>query len=149
MNWTRSLPDYRHRFDRVELRRHMRNCVRGLLASVARKNSWPNRPAAPLDCISSEDRGESPTTSGTTGLADKLGEGDCILIVYDTEFIKVGWYRHMALAVLEHAFLAVTAHQPWEKAADRWDGQRHRLTVAELRRLLAVHRAKPPHLSGP
>jgi len=29
-----------HRFGRVELRRRMRDYVRGLLAPVARKNSW-------------------------------------------------------------------------------------------------------------
>ncbi|MFJ9847859.1 hypothetical protein [Streptomyces sp. NPDC101150] len=29
-----------HRFRRVELRRRMRDYVRGLLAPVARKNSW-------------------------------------------------------------------------------------------------------------
>ncbi|MFJ6632608.1 IS701 family transposase [Streptomyces sp. NPDC091376] len=30
-----------------------------------------------------------------------------------------GWYRHITLAMLAHAFLAATAHQPWEKGAEQ------------------------------
>jgi hypothetical protein len=31
----------------------------------------------------------------------------------------VGWYRHITLAMLAHAFLAAMAHQPREKGAER------------------------------
>ncbi|MFD8690774.1 IS701 family transposase, partial [Streptomyces sp. NPDC059651] len=30
-----------------------------------------------------------------------------------------GWYRHITLAMLAHAFLAATAHQAGEKGAER------------------------------
>jgi SRSO17 transposase len=87
-----------HRFGRVELRRRMRDYVRGLLAPVARKNSWQL----------AEQAGHS-TPDGLQHLlagakwqpddirddlqqyvADKLGEGDGVLIIDDTGFIKKG-----------------------------------------------------------
>ncbi|MGW0779142.1 IS701 family transposase [Streptomyces sp. NPDC002835] len=87
-----------HRFGRVELRRRMRDYVRGLLAPVARKNSWQL----------AEQAGH-PTPDGLQHLlagakwepddirddlqeyvADKLGENDGVLIIDDTGFIKKG-----------------------------------------------------------
>nr|WP_107439858.1 IS701 family transposase [Streptomyces sp. NRRL F-5065] len=87
-----------HRFGRVELRRRMRDYVRGLLAPVARKNSWQL----------AEQAGH-PTPDGLQHLlagskwepddirddlqeyvADKLGEADGVLIIDDTGFIKKG-----------------------------------------------------------
>ncbi|MGP3947112.1 IS701 family transposase [Streptomyces sp. 6N106] len=87
-----------HRFGRVELRRRMRDYVRGLLAPVARKNSWQL----------AEQAGH-PTPDGLQHLlagskwepddirddlqkyvAGKLGEAGGVLIVDDTGFIKKG-----------------------------------------------------------
>ncbi|MEU0395685.1 IS701 family transposase [Streptomyces sp. NPDC006208] len=87
-----------HRFGRVELRRRMRDYVRGLLAPVARKNSWQL----------AEQAGH-PTPDGLQHLpagskwepddirddlqeyvADKLGEAGGVLIIDDTGFIKKG-----------------------------------------------------------
>ncbi|MFK0288849.1 IS701 family transposase [Streptomyces sp. NPDC090499] len=87
-----------HRFGRVELRRRMRDYVRGLLAPVARKNSWQL----------AEQAGH-PTPDGLQHLlagskwepdhirddlqeyvADKLGEDSGVLIIDDTGFIKKG-----------------------------------------------------------
>uniref|UniRef100_UPI000B01428E IS701 family transposase n=1 Tax=Streptomyces hirsutus TaxID=35620 RepID=UPI000B01428E len=87
-----------HRFGRVELRRRVRDYVRGLLAPVARKNSWQL----------AEQAGH-PTPDGLQHLlagskwepddirddlqkyvADKLGEADGVLIIDDTGFIKKG-----------------------------------------------------------
>ncbi|MFD9593720.1 transposase [Kitasatospora sp. NPDC059973] len=87
-----------HRFGRVELRRRMRDYVRGLLAPVARKNSWQL----------AEQAGHT-TPDGLQHLlagakwnpddirddlqeyvADKLGESDGVLIIDDTGFIKKG-----------------------------------------------------------
>jgi SRSO17 transposase len=87
-----------HRFGRVELRRRMRDYVRGLLAPVARKNSWQL----------AEQAGH-PTPDGLQHLlagakwepdnirddlqeyvAAKLGEDAGVLIVDDTGFIKKG-----------------------------------------------------------
>ncbi|WP_436969504.1 IS701 family transposase [Actinacidiphila glaucinigra] len=87
-----------HRFGRVELRRRMRDYVRGLLAPVARKNSWQL----------AEQAGHT-TPDGLQHLlagakwnpddirddlqefvADKLGDNDGVLIIDDTGFIKKG-----------------------------------------------------------
>lgn len=87
-----------HRFGRVELRRRMRDYVRGLLAPVARKNSWQL----------AEEAGHA-TPDGLQHLlagakwnpddirddlqeyvADKLGKNDGVLIIDDTGFIKKG-----------------------------------------------------------
>jgi SRSO17 transposase len=87
-----------HRFGRVELRRRMRDYVRGLLAPVARKNSWQL----------AEQAGHA-TPDGLQHLlagakwnpdeirddlqeyvADNLGENDGVLIIDDTGFIKKG-----------------------------------------------------------
>ncbi|MFC4034605.1 IS701 family transposase [Streptomyces polygonati] len=87
-----------HRFGRVELRRRMRDYVRGLLAPVARKNSWQL----------AEQAGHS-TPDGLQHLlagakwqpddirddlqkyvADTLGEDSGVLIIDDTGFIKKG-----------------------------------------------------------
>ncbi|GGS89357.1 hypothetical protein GCM10010222_33630 [Streptomyces tanashiensis] len=87
-----------HRFRRVELRRRMRDYIRGLLAPVARKNSWQL----------AEQAGH-PTPDGLQHLlagakwepddirddlqqyvADKLGEDGGVLIIDDIGFIKKG-----------------------------------------------------------
>jgi SRSO17 transposase len=87
-----------HRFGRVELRRRMRDYVRGLLAPVDRKISWQL----------AEQAGHS-TPDGLQHLlagakwqpddirddlqqyvADKLGKDDGVLIIDDTGFIKKG-----------------------------------------------------------
>ncbi|WP_167538286.1 IS701 family transposase [Streptomyces albofaciens] len=87
-----------HRFGRVELRRRMRDYVRGLLAPVARKNSWQL----------AEQAGHA-TPDGLQHLlagakwqpddirddlqqyvADQLGEDEGVLIVDDTGFLKKG-----------------------------------------------------------
>lgn len=61
----------------------------------------------------------------------------------------VGWYRHITLAMLAHAFLAVMAGQEREKGgADRDTPGLVDLTPAEIRRLLAVGpRHHPPDRS--
>ncbi|MEO3753561.1 IS701 family transposase [Streptomyces sp. B6B3] len=88
--------DIGHRFGRVELRRRMRDYVRGLLAPVARKNSWQL----------AEQAGHS-TPNGLQHLlagakwepddirddlqrhvGDKLGEDGGVLIIDDTGFLK-------------------------------------------------------------
>ena len=88
-----------HRFGRVELRRRMRDYVPGLLAPVARKNSWQL----------AEQAGHA-TPDGLQHLlagakwepddirdelyeyvaADKLGEDGGVLIIDDTGFVKKG-----------------------------------------------------------
>jgi SRSO17 transposase len=87
-----------HRFSRVELRRRMRDYVRGLLAPVARKNSWQLA-----------ERAGHSTPDGLQHLlagakwqpddirddlqkyvADTLGEDGGVLIIDDTGFIKKG-----------------------------------------------------------
>jgi SRSO17 transposase len=87
-----------HRFGRVELRRRMRDYVRGLLAPVARKNSWQLA-----------ERAGHSTPDGLQHLlagakwqpddirddlqkyvADTLGEDGGVLIIDDTGFIKKG-----------------------------------------------------------
>jgi SRSO17 transposase len=87
-----------HRFSRVELRRRMRDYVRGLLAPVGRKNSWQLA-----------ERAGHSTPDGLQHLlagakwqpddirddlqkyvADTLGEDGGVLIIDDTGFIKKG-----------------------------------------------------------
>jgi SRSO17 transposase len=87
-----------HRFGRVELRRRMRDYVRGLLAPVARKNSWQLAEQAGH----STPDGLQHLLAGSKWQADdirddlqeyvagKLGEGDGVLIIDDTGFIKKG-----------------------------------------------------------
>lgn len=60
-----------HRFGRVELRRRVRDYVRGLLAPMARKNSWQlaeqaGYPRPKASSTSSPGRSDSPMTSATT-----------------------------------------------------------------------------------
>ncbi|MEU9794673.1 IS701 family transposase [Streptomyces sparsogenes] len=83
-----------HRFGRVELRRRMRDYVRGLLAPVARKNS---RQLAEQAGHATPD-GLQHLLAGAKWnpddlqeyVADKLGENDGVLIIDHTGFIKKG-----------------------------------------------------------
>lgn len=87
-----------HRFGRVELRRRMRDYVRGLLVPVARKNSWQlaeqagHRTPDGLQHLlagakSDPDDIRDDLQEYATG---KLGANDGILIIDDTGFIKKG-----------------------------------------------------------
>jgi len=92
------------RFGRADLRRRMRDYVRGLLAPVERKNgprrgqppgSWPNGPATatrPACSTCSTAPGRTPTRSGTT-CATMSPDGSApggVLIIDDTGFVKKG-----------------------------------------------------------
>ncbi|MEW1721594.1 IS701 family transposase [Streptomyces sp. NPDC093109] len=87
-----------HRFGRVELRRRMRDYVRGLLAPVARKNSWQLAEQAGhstpdgLQHLLAGAKWESEDIRDDLQqyVADKLGEDDGVLIIDDTGFIKKG-----------------------------------------------------------
>ncbi|MFI6699952.1 IS701 family transposase [Streptomyces sp. NPDC050509] len=87
-----------HRFSRVELRRRMRDYVRGLLAPVARKNSWQLAEQAGhstpdgLQHLLAGAKWESDDIRDDLQqyVADKLGEDDGVLIIDDTGFIKKG-----------------------------------------------------------
>ncbi|SBU96819.1 hypothetical protein YW3DRAFT_05875 [Streptomyces sp. MnatMP-M77] len=48
----------------------------------------------------------------------QAAKNECGLDQYEVRRY-VGWYRHITLAMLAHAFLAVTAHQSREKGAER------------------------------
>ncbi|MER7468301.1 IS701 family transposase [Streptomyces sp. NPDC097981] len=87
-----------HRFGRVELRRRMRDYVRGLLAPVARKNSWQLAEQAGhstpdgLQHLLAGSKWEPDDIRDDLQeyVADKLGEVDGVLIIDDTGFIKKG-----------------------------------------------------------
>ncbi|WP_420710855.1 IS701 family transposase [Streptomyces sp. NRRL S-118] len=87
-----------HRFGRVELRRRMRDYVRGLLAPVARKNSWQLAEQAGhstpdgLQHLLAGAKWESDEVRDDVQkyVADKLGEDGGVLIIDDTGFIKKG-----------------------------------------------------------
>jgi SRSO17 transposase len=87
-----------HRFGRVELRRRMRDYVRGLLAPVARKNSWQlaeqagHRTPDGLQHLLAGAKWEPDDIRDELQeyVADKLGENDGVLIIDDTGFIKKG-----------------------------------------------------------
>ncbi|MEU5600025.1 IS701 family transposase [Streptomyces sp. NPDC020298] len=87
-----------HRFGRVELRRRMRDYVCGLLAPVARKNSWQLAEQAGhstpdgLQHLLAGSKWEPDDIRDDLQeyVADKLGEGDGVLIIDDTGFIKKG-----------------------------------------------------------
>ncbi|MET9729078.1 IS701 family transposase [Streptomyces zaomyceticus] len=87
-----------HRFGRVELRRRMRDYVRGLLAPVARKNSWqlaeqaghPTPDGLQHLLASSKWDPDDIRDDLQEYVADKLGENDGVLIIDDTGFIKKG-----------------------------------------------------------
>ncbi|WP_412775252.1 IS701 family transposase [Streptomyces violaceus] len=100
--WDRDLDDLftniGHRFGRVEPRRRMRDYVRGLLAPVARKNSWqlaenaghstPNG----LQHLLSRARWDPDAIRDDLQVfvAERLGRPDGVLIVDDTGFLKKG-----------------------------------------------------------
>ncbi|KOV70047.1 transposase [Streptomyces sp. AS58] len=48
----------------------------------------------------------------------QAAKNECGLDQYEVRRY-VGWYRHITLAMLAHAFLAATAHQSWEKGAEQ------------------------------
>jgi SRSO17 transposase len=48
----------------------------------------------------------------------QAAKNECNLDQYEVRRY-VGWYRHITLAMLAHAFLAATAHQPLEKGAEQ------------------------------
>ncbi|MEU4733433.1 IS701 family transposase [Streptomyces sp. NPDC023588] len=87
-----------HRFGRVELRRRMRDYVRGLLAPVARKNSWQlaeQAGHATPDGLQHLLAGAKWNPDDIRDdlqeyVADKLGESGGVLIIDDTGFIKKG-----------------------------------------------------------
>ncbi|WP_406408175.1 transposase [Streptomyces sp. NBC_01643] len=90
-----------HRFGRVELRRRMRDCVRGPLAPVARKNTWqlaeqaghsiPDGLQHLLACAKWQP--DDIRDDLHEYAANKLGEDGGVLIVDDTGFIKKGTPR--------------------------------------------------------
>ncbi|MEW2060400.1 IS701 family transposase [Streptomyces sp. NPDC007002] len=87
-----------HRFGRVELRRRMRDYIRGLLAPVARKNSWQlaeqagHRTPNGLQHLLAQAKWQPDDIRDDLQeyVAHELGEADGVLIVDDTGFIKKG-----------------------------------------------------------
>ncbi|MET7849005.1 IS701 family transposase [Streptomyces avermitilis] len=87
-----------HRFGRVELRRRMRDYVRGLLAPVDRKNSWqlaeqaghPTPDGLQHLLAGSKWEPDDVRDDLQEYVADKLGGPDGVLIIDDTGFIKKG-----------------------------------------------------------
>ncbi|MGW2762046.1 IS701 family transposase [Streptomyces albidoflavus] len=87
-----------HRFGQVELRRRMRDYVRGLLAPVARKNSWQLAEQAGhstpdgLQHLLAGSKWEPDDIRDDLQeyVAAKLGDADGVLIIDDTGFIKKG-----------------------------------------------------------
>ncbi|MEU1517675.1 IS701 family transposase [Streptomyces sp. NPDC005811] len=87
-----------HRFGRVKLRRRIRDYVRGLLAPVARKNSWQlaeqagHRTPDGLQHLLAGSKWEPDDIRDDLQhyVAGKLGEADGVLIIDDTGFIKKG-----------------------------------------------------------
>ncbi|WP_329538561.1 transposase (plasmid) [Streptomyces sp. NBC_01450] len=87
-----------HRFGRVEPRRRMRDYVRGLLAPVARKNSWQLAEHAGhltpdgLQHLLSRARWNPDDIRDDlqTYVAEQLGRPDGVLVVDDTGFLKKG-----------------------------------------------------------
>jgi SRSO17 transposase len=78
----------------------------------------------------------------------QAAKNECSLGQYEVRRYT-GWYRHITLVMLAHAFLAATARQPGEKGGGTGGtAGAIGLTVAEVRRLMAVCRARPPPLSG-
>ncbi|AEM80227.1 transposase [Streptomyces violaceusniger Tu 4113] len=100
--WDRELDDLfvaiGHRFGRVELRRRMRDYVRGLLAPVARKNSWQLAEQAGhatpngLQHLLAGAKWEPDDIRDDLQeyLATHLGENGGVLIIDDTGFLKKG-----------------------------------------------------------
>ncbi|WP_409056069.1 IS701 family transposase [Streptomyces sp. SYP-A7185] len=100
--WGRELDDLLitvgRRFGRVELRRRMRDYVRGLLAPVARKNSWQLAEQAGhatpdgLQHLLAGAKWQPDDVRDDLQqyVADQLGEDDGVLVIDDTGFIKKG-----------------------------------------------------------
>jgi hypothetical protein len=78
----------------------------------------------------------------------QAAKNECGLDQYEVRRY-VGWYRHITLTMLAHAFLAVTAYQAREKGAGqvRQPGSSSS-QWRKIRRLLAACRRRPPHLRG-
>jgi SRSO17 transposase len=87
-----------HRFGRVELRRRIRDYVRGLLSAVARKNSWQlaeqagHRTPDGLQHLLAGAKWQPDDIRDDLQeyVADQLGEDGGVLIIDDTGFIKKG-----------------------------------------------------------
>ncbi len=87
-----------HRFRRVEARRRMRDYVRGLLAPVARKNSWQlaeqagHRTPDGLQHLLAGAAWDPDEIRDDLQafVAERLGEPDGVLILDDTGFVKKG-----------------------------------------------------------
>ncbi|MFE3854537.1 IS701 family transposase [Streptomyces griseorubiginosus] len=100
--WDRELDDLflriGHRFGRADLRRRMRDYVRALLGPVGRKNGWQLAEHAGHRTPDGLQRLLNGATWNAddvrddlqTYIADKLGEGDAVLILDDTGFVKKG-----------------------------------------------------------
>ncbi|SCE55199.1 hypothetical protein GA0115245_15004, partial [Streptomyces sp. di188] len=74
----------------------------------------------------------------------QAAKNECGLDEYEVRRY-VGWYRHITLAMLAHAFLTVMSAQAAEKGeSTSEDAEVIALTVAEVRRLLAAHAPRDP-----
>ncbi|MFE0875928.1 hypothetical protein ACFW4X_13740 [Streptomyces smyrnaeus] len=81
--------------------------------------------------------------------AFQAAKNECGLDQYEIRRYP-GWYRHIALAMLAHAILAVLAAQATEKGGCRNDATSTvPVTVAEVRRLLDVLLPHPEPRSDP
>jgi hypothetical protein len=145
-----------HRFGRVELRRRMRDCVRGLLAPVVRKNNWQlaeQAGHATPDGLQHLLAGAKWNPDDIRDdlqeyVASKLGENDGVLIIDDTGFIKKGitsagvqrQYSGTAGRTLGHRRRRLRSGEPLPPTAGTV-GRRLRADSAQV----PVHRGLPPH----
>lgn len=74
----------------------------------------------------------------------QAAKGQCGLDEYEVRRYP-GWYRHITLAMLAHAFLAAMAAAAIERGQQKRPSRPGPLTVAEVRRLLAVVGPRPAH----
>lgn len=100
--WDRELDDLflrvSHRFGRADLRRRMRDYVRGLLAPVGRKNGWQlaefagHRTPDGLQRLLNGATWDSDDVRDDlqSYVAERLGENGGVLVIDDTGFIKKG-----------------------------------------------------------
>ncbi|MEU6184243.1 transposase, partial [Streptomyces coeruleorubidus] len=87
-----------HRFGRVDLRRRMRDYVRGLLGPVGRKNGWQlaeyvgHDVPAGLQHLLNRARWDPDEVRDDLQeyVAERLGEPDGVLIIDETGFLKKG-----------------------------------------------------------
>ncbi len=100
--WERQLEDLflriGHRFGRADLRRRGRDCIRGLLAPVGRKNGWQlaefaghRTPDGLQRLLNRANWDADDVRDDLQGyVAEHLGEGAGVLVVDDTGFVKKG-----------------------------------------------------------